>query len=177
MTLDFSIFACGFGSGRIRIRAVSCMRMVANKVSAAPLQLISVHPAPLTLPPKKSPFVPRNLNDAQRAVARTFRPIAIPRLWSSLLATLVFVTCHQCIVALYAANERSGGRPAIRGLVVGLAASFVIGPNSMCGASMTSRGGFHWRFALSVPITIGVALATAFVPVGDATLGFIGFIQ
>jgi hypothetical protein len=43
----------------------------------------------------------------------------------------------------------------------------------MCGASMTSRGGFHWRFALSVPITISVALAMAFIPVGDAMLGFI----
>jgi hypothetical protein len=50
---------------------------------------------------------------------------------------------------------------------------FAIGPCYLATFCVFVRGSLHWRFALSIPITVGVSVGAAFVPVGDSMLGFL----
>ena len=48
---------------------------------------------------------------------------------------------------------------------------FLLGPIFLGLAPTLVRGGFHLRFLLSVPLTLGPAVAVAFIPADGSTLG------
>jgi hypothetical protein len=78
----------------------------------------------------------------------------------------------------YAANERvTNANPvlqtAMRGLIVGILLLFLLGPIFLVIAPTLVRGGFHPRFLLSLPLTLGPAVGVAFIPVDGSTLGFV----
>jgi hypothetical protein len=50
---------------------------------------------------------------------------------------------------------------------------FLLGPIFLVNAPTTVRGGFHPRFLLSFPITLGMSVGVAFIPVDGSTLGII----
>jgi hypothetical protein len=104
-----------------------------------------------------------------------FRPLVAPRTRYALLATLIACTLQNLIVgAPYAANERTNGAsPALRGLIVAILLYFGIGPTSLLSAPTLVRGGFHLRFLLSLPITLGVGVGVACIPIDSATPGMI----
>jgi hypothetical protein len=78
------------------------------------------------------------------------------------------------VAAPYGANERSGSNAGVRGFLVGVMFwGFAIGPCYLATFCVIVRGSLHWRFALSIPITVGVSVGAAFVPVGDSMLGFL----
>ncbi len=82
------------------------------------------------------------------------------------------------VVVPYAVNERVTdaspvGQTAIRGLIVGIWAYFILGPIFLVNAPITARGGFHPRFLLSLPFTVGPAVGAAFIPVDKLALGII----
>jgi hypothetical protein len=114
-----------------------------------------------------------------KALAFGFRPLVSPRHRYSALAMLFVCTLLQLIVgAPYAANERAGdssptSRSALRGLIVGTLVYFLIGPIFVINAPILVRGGFHPRFLLSLPITLGVSVGASFVPVDGSTLGIV----
>ncbi len=49
----------------------------------------------------------------------------------------------------------------------------MLGPVFLVNAPTSVGGGFHPRFLLSLPLTLGPAVGVAFVPVGGSTLGFV----
>jgi hypothetical protein len=91
-----------------------------------------------------------------------------------LIWTLCTCASLQLLFAApYAQNERSLNSTAIRGVLIGIPVAYFEGGLFMTEIAIVIRGGFHWRFALSVPISVGCALAFAYVPVGDAQLGLV----
>ena len=95
--------------------------------------------------------------------------------------TLVVCTLLMLLVAVpYAANERmTDANPvlqtAMRGriMIVGIWTYFALGPIFLVNAPTIVRGGFHPRFLLSLPLTLGPAVGVAFIPVDGSTLGFV----
>jgi hypothetical protein len=61
----------------------------------------------------------------------------------------------------------------MRGLIVGIGAYSVLGPIFLVNAPAIVRGGFHPRFLLSLPLTLGPAVGVAFIPVAGSTLGIV----
>jgi hypothetical protein len=114
-----------------------------------------------------------------QALAFEFRPFRRPRTRFSVAATLLVCTLLQLLVgAPYAANERAADttptfRAALRGLIVGGLVYFMIGPLFLVNAPTLVRGGFHPRFLFSFPITLGVSVGAAFIPVDGSTLGIV----
>jgi hypothetical protein len=122
------------------------------------------------------------LSDPERHLAFTLRPLGQPRTYYSLLTTLVVCTLLMLLVAVPSAvNERMNDaspmlQTAIRGLIVGIWAYFLLGPIFLVNAPITVRGGFHRRFLLSLPLTLGPAVGVAFAPVDGSTLGIISIV-
>jgi hypothetical protein len=110
-----------------------------------------------------------------QGLAFVFRPIPSPRTVHALLASVVCCTLLQLSVgAPYAANERAANpklHTAVRGLIVGALASFVIGPIFLVNSPTIVRGGFHPRYLLAIPSTLGVGVGVACIPVDGSTLG------
>ena len=119
------------------------------------------------------------LSDAEKSLAFTLRALGQPITNFSLLTTLIVCTLLTLLVGVpYAANERvTDANPmlqtAVRGLIVGIWLYFIIGPMFLLNASTLVRGGFHLRFLLSLPLTLGPAVGVAFIPVDGSTLGII----
>jgi hypothetical protein len=113
-----------------------------------------------------------------QGLAYVFRALNRPRTRHSLLAGLVSCMLLQLLVgAPYAANELAADaspalRTALRGLIIGITMCFIFGPIALILAPTMVRGGFHpWSF-LSLPITLGIAVGLACIPVNGSTLGF-----
>jgi hypothetical protein len=125
--------------------------------------------------------VPRfkKLSHTERHLAFALRALGTPSMGYSLLTTLVVCTLLVLFVGVpYAANERTNdARPmlqtALRGLVVGIWAYFILGPLFLVNAPILVRGGFHPRFLFSLPLTLGPAVGLAFIPVDGSTLGIL----
>jgi hypothetical protein len=120
----------------------------------------------------------QGLPEATKALALGFRPLTKPRTRFSLSATLIVCVLLQVIVgAPYAANERAAGsaqRTAGRGLIIGIWIYFVQGPSTLISAPIMTRGdSLHPLYFLSLPITLGLSVGAAFVPVDGSTLGII----
>ena len=121
----------------------------------------------------------RGLPQATKELAFGFRPLVSPRHRTSALAIMFVCTLLQLIVgAPYAANERAVDsspalRSVLRGIIVGTLVYFLIGPIFAINAPILVRGGFHPRFLLSLPITLGVSVGASFVPVDGSTLGMV----
>jgi hypothetical protein len=122
----------------------------------------------------------KKLSDTERNLAFTLRALGQPRTRYSLLATLVVCTLLMLLVAApYAVNERmNDARPvlqtAVRGLIVGIWVYFMLGPMLLVILPIISLGGgFHPRFLLSLPLTLGPAVGFAFIPLDGSTLGVI----
>jgi hypothetical protein len=117
------------------------------------------------------------LPEFKKTEARTFRSLGQPLTRYSLLTTIVMCTLLVLLVGVpYAANERMANenkvlQTAMRGLIVGLWMYFLLGPIFLGLAPTLVRGGFHPRFLLSVPLTLGPAVGVAFIPVDGSTLG------
>ena len=118
----------------------------------------------------------------KQALALSFRPLTSPRTrhYPQLAAAILLVcTLLQLIVgAAYAANERAAVsgptlRTGVRGLIVGLFVFFLLGSQLLFNTPTLARGGFHWRFLLSLPITLGVSVSVAFIPADGSSLGCI----
>jgi hypothetical protein len=143
--------------------------------------MLQVAPAPADAPLADSPSRPprRHVTDAEElspvALAFGFRPLVSPSTRYSLLATLAVCILLQLVVgAPYAANERAAdASPALRGLIVGILLYHAIGPTSLLSAPTLVRGSFHRRFLLSLPITLAVSVAVAFIPLEGSTTGII----
>ena len=109
----------------------------------------------------------KKLSDTERSLAFALRALSQPRTRYSLLATLVVCTLLMLLVGVpYAVNERiTDASPvlqtAVRGLIVGMWVYFLIGPMFLVNATITARGGFHRRFLLSLPLTLGPAVGVA----------------
>jgi hypothetical protein len=121
----------------------------------------------------------KKLSDTERNLAFALRALGQPCTRYSLLATLVVCTLLMLLVALpYAVNERMNDanpvlQTAIRGLIVGNFEFFFLGPNFLLVAPITVCGGFHPRFLLSLPLTLGPAIGVAFIPLDGSRLGVI----
>jgi hypothetical protein len=121
----------------------------------------------------------KTLSDTERHLAFAVRALSQPRTRYSLLTTLVVCTLLNLLVGVpYAVNERMTDaspmlQTAIRGLIVGVWAYFALGPMYFVIAPVTVRGNFHSRLLLSLPLTLGPAVGTAFIPVDGSTLGII----
>jgi hypothetical protein len=119
------------------------------------------------------------LSQDEKHQALAFRALVQPRTRYSLLATLVVCALLVLLVGVpYAVNELMAGaspmlQTAMRGLIVWIWAYFILGPMNFGFAPTLVRGGFHPRFLLSVPLTLGPAVGVAFIPVGGSTLGII----
>jgi hypothetical protein len=119
------------------------------------------------------------LSDAEKNEAHTFRPLGQLLTPHSLLATIVVCTLLMLLIGVpYAVNERTADanpvlQTAMRGLIVGMWMYFIIGPIFLVNAPAIVRGGFHPRFLLSLPLTLGPAVGVAFIPVGGSTLGIV----
>jgi hypothetical protein len=116
--------------------------------------------------------------EAVQALALGFRPLRRPRTRYSLLSTLLVCTLLQLLVGVpYGANERaadsSPSRTALRGVIVGIWMYFVLGPLFLVTGPALVRGDFHPRFLLSFPITLGISVGVAFIPLGGTTLGIV----
>ena len=112
------------------------------------------------------------LSDSQRVLAETFRPLSTPTLVKCLIWTLGTCISMQLLFAVpYAQNERSLNSTAIRGMLIGIPVAYFEAGLFMTEIAILVRGAFHWRFVLSIPISVCCALAFAFVPVGDSLLG------
>jgi hypothetical protein len=122
------------------------------------------------------------LSDTERHLAFALRALKKPRTRYSLLTTLVVSTLLMLLVVVpYAANERmTDANPmvqtAIRGLIVGIGTYFMLGPVFLVCAPITVGSGFHPRFLLSLPLTLGPAVGVAFIPVDGSTLGIISIV-
>jgi hypothetical protein len=116
-------------------------------------------------------------SDVKKNEARTFRALSQLHYFYALLATIVVCTLLMLVVGVpYAANERMADAPpglqtAIRGLIVGIWMYVLLGPIFLVNAPTIVRGGFHPRFLLSLPLTLGPAVGVAFIPVAGSTLG------
>jgi hypothetical protein len=114
--------------------------------------------------------------------SRTFRPLGQLLTLYSFLATLVVCTLIVLLVGVpYAANGRvTDANPvlqtAMRGLIVGTWVYFILGPMFLVNAPTIVRGGFHPRFLLSLPLTLGPAVDVAFIPVDGSTLGIVSIL-
>jgi hypothetical protein len=122
------------------------------------------------------------LSDTERNLAFTLRALSRPRTYYSLLATLVVCTLLMLLVGVpYAVNERMTDaspmlQTAIRGLIVGIWVYFFALGVFLVIAPISVRGGFHPRFLLSLPLTLGPAVGLAFIPVDGSTLGIISIV-
>jgi hypothetical protein len=116
---------------------------------------------------------------AKKELAFGFRPLIVPRTRSSVLATLVVCTLLQLMVgAPYAANELAAHaypalRIALRGVNVSTMMYFILGPSFMVNLCTMACGGFQPRYLLTWPITLGVSIGAAFIPVDGSRLGII----
>jgi hypothetical protein len=89
-----------------------------------------------------------------------------------LIWTLGTCISMQLLFAVpYAQNERSLNSTAIRGMLIGIPVAYFEAGLFMTEIAILVRGEFHWRFVLSIPISVCCALAFAFVPVREALLG------
>ena len=117
--------------------------------------------------------------DTERDLAYTLRSFVRPHTGYSLLATLVFCTLLVLLVGVpYALNERMADanpvlQTAMRGLILGIGSCFVLGAIFLVTTPTVVRGGFHLRYLLSLPVTLGSAVGVAFIPVEGSTLGVI----
>jgi hypothetical protein len=122
------------------------------------------------------------LPEIKKDEARTFRPLGQPRIRQALLATIVVCALLMVLVGVpYAANERVVNAPPVaqtarRGLIVGTWLYVFLAPIYLVNAAAIVRGGFHPRFLLSLPLTLGPAVGVAFIPVGGSTLGFVSIV-
>jgi hypothetical protein len=113
-----------------------------------------------------------------QGLAYVFRALNRPRTRHSLLAGLVSCMLLQLLVgAPYAANELAADaspalHTALRGLIIDIAMYFIFGPVALILAPTVVRGGFHPRSFISLPITLGIAVGLACIPVNGSTLGF-----
>jgi hypothetical protein len=124
--------------------------------------------------------IPRfqGLPQVLQKLAFEFRSFVRPRTHFSLPTTFAVCALLQLLVAVpYGSNERaSDGSPlhkALRGLIVGVWMYFMIGPLFLVAIPMLVRGGFHVRFLLPFPITLGASVAVAFIPIAGSTLGIV----
>ena len=119
------------------------------------------------------------LSDTDRQLAFALRALGQPRTRYSLLTTLVVCTLLMLLVGVpYAVNERMNNanpmlQTAIRGLIVGIWAFFLLGPMFLVLPPFIVGGGFHPRFLLSLPLTLGPAVGAAFIPLDGSTPGII----
>ena len=129
----------------------------------------------------------RELPPPIRDLAFEFRHLARPRTRYSLMWMFIACTLLQLTVAVpYAANELAVDtnpqlRKALRGIIVGFWCYFIIGATFLIYAPTVVRGGFHPRFLCSLPITLGVGVGVAFIPVngeppGIVTHGLLAFV-
>jgi hypothetical protein len=122
------------------------------------------------------------LSELKKTEARTFRSLGQPLTRYSLLTTIAVCTALVLLVGVpYAANERTADanpvlQTAMRGLIVGIWAYFMLGPAFLVNAPTLVRGGFHPRFLLSLPLTMGPAVGVAFIPVDGSTLGVVSIV-
>ena len=144
-------------------------------VPAPPAQRINVRPVRRQSTAHRFETQP----DAEKTTALTFRALPRPRTRFALPATIVVCTLLQLIVgAPYAANERmaddnSALLKAIRGLVVGNGVYCYIGPQYHVPVPILVSGGFRPRYFFSWPITLGVGVGLAFIPVDGSTFGMV----
>jgi hypothetical protein len=109
------------------------------------------------------------LSQDEKHQALAFRALVQPRTRYSLLATLVVCALLVLLVGVpYALNERMADanpvlQTAMRGLIVGMWMYFIIGPIFLVNAPTIVRGGFHPRFLLSLPLTLGPAVGAMLV--------------
>jgi hypothetical protein len=124
----------------------------------------------------------QRMAQSAQALSFVFRPFRRPRTRHSVLATLLVCTVLQLLVSVpYGANERAANgsalHTALRGLIIGLMAYFILGPIFLVTAPTLVRGGFHPRCLLSFPITLGVSIGVVFIPVGGSTLGIVSSVS
>ena len=123
------------------------------------------------------------MSQHQQVLSSNFRPVVQPRVLYSVSSTLLVCTLIQLLFAApFAANERrtAGASTALRGLLLGILASFINGPVFLVNSPILTRGGFHRRFLLSLPITLGAATGAAFIPSsteGGSTIGLLSITQ
>jgi hypothetical protein len=121
----------------------------------------------------------KKLSDAEKHLAFALRALSQPRTRNSLVSTLVVCTLLMLLVGVpYAVNERVVNahpvlQTAMRGLIVGIWLYFLLGPIFLVNAPTVVRGGFHPRFLLSLPLTLGPAVGVAFIPADGSTLGIV----
>ena len=161
--------------------------MVKVTVAPAPVEPPDFDGVVVTAPTASPPLVRRQstwdryagLPEFKKNECRTFRSLGQLHTLYSLLATIVVCALLVLLVGVpYAANERMADaspvlQPAMRGLIVGIWLYFLIGPGFLVNAPTLVRGGFHPRFLLSLPLTLGSAVGVAFIPVDGSTLGIV----
>ena len=121
------------------------------------------------------------LTAQQLEAALTFRPFPTPKLLLSNAWALFFCVLVQLTVAVpYAANERSTHSTttskALRGLITGIAAAYLVGSPIVLFESVIACGIFRWRLLNCFPIAVSIAVGASFVPASlsqhDEFLGF-----
>lgn len=125
------------------------------------------------------------MSQHQQILSSDFRPFGKPRVFYSVSSTLLACMLIQLLFAApFAANERSseagGPSTALRGLLLGILVCFVIGPVFLVNSPVLTRGGFHRRFFLSLPITLCAAIGAVFIPsymIEGSTIGVIPIAQ
>ena len=123
--------------------------------------------------------------EQQKHLAFAFRSLPSPRLMPALAASIACCVMLQLTVAApYAANERAADRArcgatqhiALRGLIVGVAATFFMGNIFVVTEPILVSGEFRRRFLLSIPVLLSVGAGAAFIPIAGSTVGFMSIL-
>jgi hypothetical protein len=155
-----------------------CRVSGAVMVSVAPAKANAPLPGGQQLRRQSTASRYQGLPEATQALALGYRSFRRPRDRYAVPAALLVCALLQLLVgAPYAASDRAAsGSPwstALRGLIAGILMYFVLGPMYLVTAPAFVRGGFHPRFLLSFPITLGVSVGVAFLPVDASTPGVV----
>ncbi len=123
--------------------------------------------------------------EQRQHLAFAFRSLPSPRLMPALAASIACCVMLQLAVAApYAANERAADRAqcgatqhiALRGLIVGVAATFFMGHIFVVTEPILVSGEFRRRFLLSIPVLLSVGAGAAFIPIAGSTVGFMSIL-
>ena len=123
--------------------------------------------------------------EQQQHLAFAFRSLPSPRLMPALAASIACCVMLQLTVAApYAVNERAADRArcgatqhiALRGLIVGVAATFFMGNIFLVTEPIVVSGEFRRRFLLSIPVLVSVGAGAAFIPIAGSTVGFMSIL-
>jgi hypothetical protein len=125
------------------------------------------------------------MTEQQQHLAFAFRSLPSPRLMPALAASIACCVMLQLTVAApYAANERAADRArcgaahhiALRGLIVGVAATFFMGNIFLVTEPIVVSGEFRRQFLLSIPVLLSVGAGAAFIPIAGSTVGFMSIL-